>query len=75
MNERYVISVDVFTRLGHRSSLILSGDTLGELIEKFPNAISAAVVSADLVGETNRHNPELLKKWTEDKDTERMAKL
>ena len=74
MNERYVISVDVFTRLGHRSALILSGETLGELIAKFPNAISTAVVGADLIGETNRLHPELLKKWTEEKDKERMKK-
>ena len=70
---KYTIAVDVYTRLGHKSVLILSGETLDELIEKFPSAISTAVVGADLIGETNRLHPELLKKWTEDKENGRIA--
>lgn len=67
-NEKeFVISVDVFTPLGNKSALILSGKTLEELIGKFPSAIKASVLVADLIGMTP---PEVLKKWTEEKEAE-----
>lgn len=63
----YTISMDIFTASGHKSVMILSGETVDELIEKFPKAIKDGVEVADLFGSID---PAVMKKWTEDKEAE-----